>query len=93
MLWKRMKTMDEAERISGIAAYIVDRIAEAVGIYRDIYRDDRRPAARCVEYLEKRGREIAGRSADDPEEFVEKYRRVLWMTPVEIIMDVLRGKE
>lgn len=86
--------MDEAERIRGIAAYIADRIVEAVGIYRDIYRDDPRPAAaRCVEFLEKRGREIAVRSADDPAAFAERYRAVLRMTPVEIIMDVLRGKE
>lgn len=91
MIWKRVKTMDDAEWIRGMAEYIADRIAGAVAVYREIYRDDWRPAAvRNIEYLARRGSEICAYSAADPAAFAEQYRSVLWMTPAEIIMDVLR---
>lgn len=43
-----------------------------------------------IEFLARRGSEICAGSAADPAAFVEQYRSVLWMTPAEIIMDVLR---
>lgn len=89
-----MEPMDDADRTRGIAEYIVDRIDGAVELYREIFADvwpERQAAAdRNIGYLARRAGEICAGSAADPAAFAEQYRSVLWMTPAEIIMDVLR---